>query len=300
MIDRKNDYYQIRNLHLPLFDLRGFHRGTLIDGELVNDTISDGRKILRYMMFDCMVQSKEILLTKTLDKRIGALQIYVYSPHRKFLRSEPAAASRQPFEVGFKAMDKPYGLDMMFHEKIPNLQHGNDGLIFTLKDAPYTMGTDRNILKWKPPHENSIDFRLRLGDFPIIPGSENSRDGVEYDYHAKPTFDLLVFNGGRDYDFFAPLYLTDEEWEAMKRIEQRLDGRIIECFLDEHKRWRYKREHDNSPRFRDDKTEANHVSTVRSVLQSIRDGVSQRDLLEAADEIKRGWKRRNPDENNRR
>ena len=110
------------------------------------------------------------------------------------------------------------------------------------------------------------------------------------DYESVPDARLMIYTGSSGNQpnytpFNEPLYLTEEEWETLKGLGDPLNDRVVECCLDEEKRWRlYK--------FRDDKNEANHVSTVNSVLDSIRDGVSEEDLLRAADAIKVNWKRR--------
>jgi len=54
----------------------------------------------------------------------------------------------------------------------------------------------------------------------------------------------------------------------------------------EPRRWRFHR-------FRDDKTEGNHVSTYTSVIESIQDHVTEDDLLASAGEIRTAWKARN-------
>jgi hypothetical protein len=38
------------------------------------------------------------------------------------------------------------------------LVHENDGLIFTVDECPYYPGTCQEIVKWKPPNMNTIDF----------------------------------------------------------------------------------------------------------------------------------------------
>lgn len=43
-----------------------------------------------------------------------------------------------------------------------NLKHEIDGLIFQPVNEPYKSGQCLNILKWKPPTHNSIDFRVRI------------------------------------------------------------------------------------------------------------------------------------------
>jgi len=45
-------------------------------------------------------------------------------------------------------------------------------------------------------------------------------------------------------------------------------------------------------RFRDDKKEANHTTTVDSVIESISDRVTEKDLIAAARGIRDEWKRR--------
>ena len=52
-------------------------------------------------------------------------------------------------------------------------------------------------------------------------------------------------------------------------------------------------------RFRDDKTNANHTSTVDSVIESITDRVTEKDLIAAAKGIRDEWKRRAAEESSR-
>ena len=44
-----------------------------------------------------------------------------------------------------KQMQLAYGIDMMFREILPNLAHGNDGLIFTSIEEEYVCGTDEHM-----------------------------------------------------------------------------------------------------------------------------------------------------------
>ena len=61
-------------------------------------------------------------------------------------------------------------------------------------------------LKWKPPHENSVDFKLEL-KFPEL------GDSGQPDLHAKPYFPLYVWEGGNRYRFYDMLSVSDDEWE---------------------------------------------------------------------------------------
>ena len=71
----------------------------------------------------------------------------------------------------------------------------------------------------------------------------------------------------------------------MKALETPLEDKIVECAMDEEKRWRFLR-------FREDKKDGNYMSVVNSVLESIRDGVGEKDLLGEAMEVRAAWKRR--------
>ncbi|KAL8728254.1 MAG: hypothetical protein Q9181_005409 [Wetmoreana brouardii] len=289
LIDRKNDYYWVQNLHFPLPGVEEhFHLNTLVDGELVNDRQPNGVMQLKYLVFDCLYLDGNSLMHRTLDKRLAYFRESVFFPYRKLYDKYPEEIQYLPFIVEFKGMELGYGIEMMFKDILPNLPHGNDGLIFTCRNTSYQFGTDPHILKWKPPEENTIDFLLQL-DFPVIePDGVDIREGFTNpfpDYSAKPHFSLLVFKGNNDYIPWGTMFVDDSEWEGMKSMEEPLNDRIVECFLDERSRWRYYR-------FRDDKTEANYISTVESVMESIQDRVTKEDLIGVAKKIRDEWKRR--------
>ena len=104
--------------------------------------------------------------------------------------------------------------------------------------------------------------------------------------------ELHVNQGQSGYIFYAPMLITDAEWTALKRLNQQIDGRIVECYRDPIKSmWRPKLD-DGVPRFRDDKTDGNHISVVESVLGSIEDAVTEQDLIGAAQSIRNAFKER--------
>ncbi|KAK3357690.1 mRNA capping enzyme alpha subunit-like protein [Lasiosphaeria hispida] len=297
LIDRKNDYWWIhqRNLHFPLQgNPEAFHTDTLIDGELVMDTMPSGTKEPKFLVFDLLaLDGKADLLSKPLDKRLGYFRELVMKPYQRLFQEYPGELKFQAFQIEMKEMQYSYGIEMMFREVLPSLKHQNDGLIFTCRTSPYQFGTDQHILKWKAPHDNTIDFRVHF-NFPLVdPTAEERAEGQTepfIDYDSKPEARLLIFTGNDKgepgYQLFRdPLYLADDEWERVKVLGDPLQDRVVECCLDDQGRWRLYR-------FRDDKNEANHISTVNSVMQSIRDAVSEQDLLGAAKGIKDGWKLR--------
>jgi mRNA guanylyltransferase len=294
LINRKNDYYYVPGLHFPVPNdptFQNFHVGTIIDGELVLDTLDDGSKQLKYLVFDCLMLDSNSLMSRTLDKRLAYFRDRVYNPYKELYRKYPEEKQYLPFLVEFKSMEFSYAIDMMFEKVLPGLRHGSDGLIFTCRNSPYKHGTDEKILKWKPESENSVDFRLNL-EFPLLdPDSEDEKEGRTSpvpDYDAMPTFNLSVNHGGgrgEGYRHYGTMYMTAEEWEKMKGMGIALDETIVECFQDKEGRWRFLR-------FREDKKEANHISTVESVIESIQDKVTEEDLRKAQASIRTAWKRR--------
>lgn len=293
LIDRKNDYWFInnRNLHFPIDgDPQQFHLQTVTDGELVWDTLANGVKEPRFLIFDCLVMDGKILMDRTLDKRLAYVQERLYTPYKKLFKEYPEERQYQPFFLEMKPFQLGYGIEMMFKQILPNLTHGNDGLIFTCRNTPYKHGTDPHILKWKPPEENTIDFQLKL-NFPTVEPDEAERaEGITepfVDYDSVPHAELMYYVGPSDEDHkkFSDAYITEEEWETLKGLGDPLNDRIVECNLDDQERWRILR-------FRDDKLKANHQSTVFSVQQSIKDRVSETDLYKAAGPIRESWKAR--------
>lgn len=218
---------------------------------------------------------------KALSSRYGRLKEWIIKPHEKLLKAHPELIQEMPFQVKLKPMELAYGIQAVFRDHLPRLQHGNDGLIFTGAEAPYTSGTDKKIVKWKPPSENSIDFKLELR-FPPTP-----RNPDEVDFSAKPIFLLLENCGGqRGHVFFDTMEVDDDEWEAWKESGEQIDDRIIECVWDKDRQtWRKLRN-------RDDKTEGNFTTVVQSIIGSIKDGVEAEVLLEKAGAIRHAWKQR--------
>lgn len=293
LIDRKNEYRFVPGLHFPLPDddtFQSFHVDTLVDGELVNDTYADGTQQLKYLVFDCLVLDGQSLMHRTLDKRLAYFKVKVLEPYNAMYRKFPEEKQHRVFAVEDKSTQFSYGIEMMFREIIPEVRkiHGNDGLIFTCRSTPYRIGTDEHILKWKPPADNTVDFRMRL-EFPLLePDTDDEADGISDpypDYDAAPICHLFVLLNANEYRHFGEMYLTPAEWEDLKALRIPLDDSIVECYKDEQQRWRFHR-------LRDDKVDANHISTVEKVLESIEDRVTEEDLIRIAPAIKTAWKKR--------
>lgn len=135
-------------------------------------------------------------------------------------------------------------------------------------------------LKWKPPSENSIDFRLELR-FP-----PRADDPNEADFFGKPIFVLMMNCGGDGETFFDTLEMSDQEWHERKLRREQLDNRVVEVVWDSNlQTWKILR-------FRDDKKDGNYRSVVYSIIKSIQDGVEADELSKRAIRIKQAWKAR--------
>ncbi|KAI0093972.1 mRNA capping enzyme, catalytic domain-containing protein [Irpex rosettiformis] len=282
LIDRHNTYREVAGLFFPHHENPiNPLRNTLVDGELVIDVDPRTKQeTLRFLAFDCLVVDDQNVMSRTLDKRYGRLQAWFHKPYSKMLQDHPQVRQAQPFEIKVKDVQASYNVDQVFERDIPNLQHGNDGLIYTCVNTPYTSGTDPNILKWKPPSENSIDFKLVLR-FPPLPEKPSLPD-----YCAKPIFQLHTWCGGKDYALYDVMEVSDEEWESMKASGEQMDDRIVEVHWDTSvKGWRMMR-------FRDDKPNGNHQSVVDNIIKSIADGVEKDNLLAHSNSIRNAWKTR--------
>ncbi|KAI0707622.1 mRNA capping enzyme, alpha subunit [Earliella scabrosa] len=283
LIDRHNTYREITGLFFPHHeDPRMPLRNSLVDGELVIDVDPlTNRETLRYLAFDCLVVDDQCVMSRPLDKRYGRLKEWMYKPYQKMMHDHPHMALSQPFEFKVKDVKFSYHVEDVFNIDIPALQHGNDGLIYTCVNTPYAPGTDPNILKWKPPSENSIDFKLLLR-FPPTPGKPKVPD-----FQTKPVFELHVWCGDTRYEFYDIMYVDDDEWESrMKTSNEQLDDRVVEVH------WDPVGEHWRMMRFRDDKPHGNHKSVVENIIKSIADGVEKDALLARSASIRNRWKAR--------
>ncbi|KAI7862330.1 mRNA-capping enzyme subunit alpha [Spinellus fusiger] len=298
LFDRKNNFHRVSQLWFPIPQdpsFRKFHTDTIIDGELVLDVESNGTTRLRFLLFDCLVVGKNILIKRDFEKRLGYLKMEIMEPHDRMLGKMPHLIQRRPFVVSFKYQQFTYKLDKVFSDIIPNLKHGNDGLIFTSVSAPYLLGTTPKIIKWKPANENSIDFKILLK----FPG--NSLPGVA-NYTAMPRISLMVWAGSTLYEYFDELGITEDEWRTLSGNRPTfLHEKIVECNFDPEIQeklglkspWRFMR-------LRNDKLDGNHRSTVDNVLRSIKDAVSKEQLIDAIPDIWKGFEKRREEARKRR
>lgn len=297
LIDRNYVFRYLGPLELPGKDLKMPHEETLLDGELLIDTFKVKKepkkeeediygleaqkepefelvKKVSYMVFDCLLVNGQNVMGMSLPNRLKFVQNEVVNPFAQLRLHK----STFPFAIQLKTMYKPYHMAHLFRDVIPNLPHGNDGLIFTPVEDSYISGTCQRMLKWKPAHLNSVDFRLAI---------------VEDSTSGKPEFMLQVAQSGvhKDYARFRP---EDSDVETWKKEPPA--GKILECRYDQEWEvdgtkggWRFLR-------FREDKKMANAQHVVQKIINSIGDNVKQEELIKACGKIKDNWDLRHPEE----
>ncbi|XP_024027932.1 mRNA-capping enzyme isoform X1 [Morus notabilis] len=237
------------------------HHFTLLDGEMIIDTLPDSQKQeRRYLIYDLMVINQMSVIERPFHERWKMLEKEVIEPRNQERHS--IYQSRNPYYrydlEPFRVRRKDFWLlstvTKLLKEFIPRLSHDADGLIFQGWDDPYIPRTHEGLLKWKYPEMNSVDFLFEIGDddrqllFLYERGKKKLMEG-----------NRVVFKDGSDPSIYS--------------------GKIIECSWDpEEQVW-------TSMRVRTDKNTPNDFNTYKKVMRSIRDNITEEVLLNEISEI---------------
>lgn len=262
LIDRNFSFRRVQ-LRFPLKStnegLQGLHSFTLIDGEMIIDSVPDGpdsKKLeRRYLAYDLMVLNSESVIERPFSERWKLLEKEVIEPRNMDKRQNHIYRyDMEPFRVRRKDFWLLSTVSKLLREFIPKLSHDADGLIFQGWDDPYVMRTHDGLLKWKYADMNSVDFLFEVD-------SENRQQLYLFERGKKKRMEdaRVSFRDEEDISGFA--------------------GKIIECsWSSEEDSWVYMR-------IRTDKSTPNDINTYRKVVRSIKDNITDERLLEEINEI---------------
>ncbi|KAK7390624.1 hypothetical protein VNO78_25950 [Psophocarpus tetragonolobus] len=235
------------------------HHFTLLDGEMVIDTLPDSQKQeRRYLIYDLMAINQVSVIERPFYERWKMLEKEVIEPrnherHHIYQSRNPYYRyDLEPFRVRRKDFWLLSTVTKLLKEFIKRLSHEADGLIFQGWDDPYVPRTHEGLLKWKYANLNSVDFLFEVdGDRELLFLNERGKK--------------KLLEGNR-------VEFTDEDPSFYS-------GKIIECTWDFDKlEWKFMR-------IRTDKSTPNEFNTYRKVMRSIRDNITEEDLLNEISEI---------------
>eukprot|EP01017_Pseudomicrothorax_dubius_P051252 TRINITY_DN9831_c0_g1_i2.p1 TRINITY_DN9831_c0_g1~~TRINITY_DN9831_c0_g1_i2.p1 ORF type:complete len:484 (-),score=95.93 TRINITY_DN9831_c0_g1_i2:36-1487(-) len=242
LLNGRKDEFQIVNLPLPRFYIDDMNDPDILhvfDGELVIDEYVSRRtgamkRRLCFLIFDSLVKSEKQVFEKRYDERLSNAYDFVsslqldkrvardLSPGQ--LYSNSLVTHLPKLKIRVKDFYRPGATSFLFSGVIASnfLPHENDGVIFTKVDAPYIVGRNNAILKWKPPERNSIDF------IAVHTARDNDKPGL---------LELYVIKGRiqdpeRPYSnlvFFDLIYLTQAQ---INQLNFKGDICIVECVFD--------------------------------------------------------------------
>ncbi|XP_005377798.1 PREDICTED: mRNA-capping enzyme isoform X2 [Chinchilla lanigera] len=229
MIDRDNSVFHVSNLEFPFRkDLRMHLSSTLLDGEMIIDRVN-GQTVPRYLIYDIIKFNAQPVGDCDFNIRLQCIEREIINPRHEKIKSGLIDKTQEPFSV----RNKPF-FDIHASRK------------------KYKPGRCDDILKWKPPSLNSVDFRLkitRLGGEGLLPQNVG-----------------LLYVGGFERPF-AQIKVT-------KELKQ-YDNKIIECKF-ENNSWVFMRQ-------RTDKSFPNAYNTAMAVCNSISNPVTKEMLFEFID-----------------
>ncbi|KAH1241981.1 mRNA-capping enzyme [Glycine max] len=141
------------------------HHFTLLDGEMIIDTLPDSKKQeRRYLIYDLMAINGVSVIERPFYERWKMLEKVIEPRNQERFQSRNPyyRYDMEPFRVRRKDFWLLSTVTKLLSEFIPKLSHDADGLIFQGWDDPYIPRTHEGLLKWKYAELNSVDFLFEV------------------------------------------------------------------------------------------------------------------------------------------
>jgi len=252
MLDRDNAIFHVPKLIFPKRkDLNMHISNTLLDGEMIIDQV-DGKPVPRYLIYDIIKFENIDVGGCDFGTRMLCINKEIIGARHAAIIQGRLDKTKEPFSVRIKEFWDIFSSQSILEGKFSEqLSHETDGLIFqpaSDKDK-YHCGRCSDMLKWKPPSLNSVDFKLKI--------IREEKIGM------LPETKGLLYVGGLDAPF--------SSMKVTKDLKA-LDNKIVECHWDPEKNsWVFMRQ-------RTDKSFPNAYTTAMGVCESIQKPVT-RDIL---------------------
>ena len=196
----------LRMVWTPLNMPKSAHQGTLLDGELVDNTI---------MMYDAVYISGEDLKTKNFLDRLEKLELFVKGIMR--LAKDPVTVKTKKFVT----LDELEGFQTQI---VPSMPYKTDGLVFTPVNDPIRLGTHETMFKWKPRDENTIDFQVKWKPNGAVGLYIQDRGSLYFESEITPDRFDDSFVGWLEEDAIVECrYMTDDQPMWWKPVGRRTD-----------------------------------------------------------------------------
>ncbi|CAA2938459.1 mRNA-capping enzyme-like [Olea europaea subsp. europaea] len=147
------------------------HHFTLLDGEMILDTLPDSlKKERRHLIYDMMAINQVSIVECPFNERWKMLEKELIEPRNTErqnmyqTRNPCYRYDMEPFRVRRKDFWMLSTVTKLLRGFIPKLSHAADGLIFQGWDDPYVPRTHEGLLKWKYPEKDSVDFLFEMVD----------------------------------------------------------------------------------------------------------------------------------------
>lgn len=236
LVDRKYRFYGLTFMNDILINENLILlNNTLLDGELAMDN-----DILTYYVFDNLSIGGTYFGNENFNERLVMASKYfiskIYGGDIRFMIKKILPVTSD-------------NINELFIE-IKNLPHDNDGLIFTNNDVSYPFGSTKEILKWKPQKEATVDFNIEYND------------GI---------WNLIAFvkNSSFVYD---NIELDEEQEKQVLSIPS--NKKVIEAILNkESNTWEF-------VRIRPNKVRGNEIITIVNVLDSYKNEITDKELIQ--------------------
>ncbi|XP_039637283.1 mRNA-capping enzyme [Perca fluviatilis] len=162
MIDRDNTIFHIANLEFPFRkDPRVHLSNTLLDGEMIIDKVN-GQPVPRYLIYDIIKFNGQPVGQCDFGIRLLCMEKEIISPRMEKMKTGQIDKTKEPFSVRNKPFFDIHAARKLLEGSFTSqVSHEVDGLIFQ-PCGRYKAGRCDDILKWKPPNLNSVDFRLKI------------------------------------------------------------------------------------------------------------------------------------------